>query len=104
MRIEREQVIMFVKMSSKRRLRKVRASVWSLSGRRSDRIASADRSEMYGIYKGVSGRTWEKRRKLAYSACSMSGSYSTRLEPEQGRYIRETTYGKEQTDLVRAGN
>jgi hypothetical protein len=28
-------------------LRKMRASVWSLSGRKSDRMTSAERAEMY---------------------------------------------------------
>jgi hypothetical protein len=46
-RIERAEVSMFAKMSSKKRLRKVRASVWSLSGRKSDKIASAEWGEMY---------------------------------------------------------
>ena len=41
-RMEREAVIMFIKMSSRRRLRKVRPSDWSLSGRKSERMASAE--------------------------------------------------------------
>lgn len=41
-RMEREEVIMFARMSSRRRLRKERASVWSLSGRKSERMASAE--------------------------------------------------------------
>lgn len=41
-RIEREDVMMFAKMSSRRRLRKERVSAWSLRGRKSDRIVSAE--------------------------------------------------------------
>lgn len=69
-RIERAEEIMLAKMSSKKRLRKVRASVWSLSGRKSDKIASAECGEMYmGICKWTDRR---ERRKVGYSLWAVS--------------------------------